>query len=44
MLEYTVGVHTFESYVDSVNKLCRAYGNRAKKLNDRHESAKEGKT
>ena len=42
-----MGVHTLESHLDNVNKLCRVCGNRAKKkkkkYNDRREAAKKCK-
>ena len=38
-----MGVHTLESHLINVNKLCRVCGKRAKKYNDRRETAKDCK-
>ena len=38
-----MGVHTLESHLINVNKLCRVCGKRAKKYNDRRETAEDCK-
>ncbi len=42
-MKYNNGVHTLESHLINVNKLCRVCGKRAKKYNDRRETAKDCK-